>query len=412
MKKSYLQLCLKRNFLFLPNIIIFVMISSVLFGIIGIRAYKTIKSSENNQVIKVGLVGDSSDTYLGIGIDVLKHIDSLKYEIEFINYSENDAKQQLLNKKIACYIIIPNDFIKDMTKGNNTNLTYVTTEDRTYLGASIMRKVASTVSDAVKEAETGIFSMHKISYEAGLDESTVHKNDNELVLEYMNNMLQRDNLFSFTVLGIKDKTSTELYYFCGILFFFLMISGVFFMRILMRNDENVPKYLKSRGINAFKQVVDEYFAYFLILAAIVCILLFSFFCVLDVKSLKINGFENFGMFSGFEFTVKILPVVFAVSSYHFMLYELIGSKCGVILGQFISAVFFSYLGGCFFPIYYFPESYQKIVEYLPFGTILSYLRKTFTYEKVGSNLIVTLFFGGIFLLTSIISRKIKLKCEK
>ena len=80
-----------------------------------------------------------------------------------------------------------------------------------------------------------------------------------------------------------------------------------------------------------------------------------------------------------------------------------------LIGQFICAIVFAYLSGCFYPINFFPASYQKMVGYLPFGAGFSYIRQAFGGNLTGLNFAVVMVYGLLFMTASVLARKMRVE---
>ncbi len=375
---SYYKTTLKRNFKSFPPIFISIVAILLIFAIIGAVTFNMLSKSDYKKKVNIGLVGNSKGSYLGLGIDSLSKYDSLRFEMKFISLSEKEAKEQLLNKSLACYIVIPDNFVDDLIDGNNPHLDYVTTDSETFLGAAIIRDVTVIVAKCLSECEAGIYSMHKIAIDNNISDEKISDGDIVMSEKYINFVLERSNGFSPQILGISDGVSTEGYYFCAILFLFLMIFGVFYAKILFRKKQYFIGYLKSKGIGIKRQIFCEYFSYFTVSA-----LTLFFFClvgsaVLGFLKLNLIDFAEINMVSGILFFIKLIPILLMITAFQFLLFEAIGSECAAVLAQFMSAIVFAYLGGCFYPINFFPTYYQKLVNYLPNGAGFSYIRQCFS----------------------------------
>lgn len=406
---SYLSANLKRDLKLLPKILLTLAVMTVLLCFIGLKCFESVSNENERKILKIGMVGNTSDTYLGIGIDALKNMDAISFEMKFIPLSKSKAVKQLKAKKIDCFVVVPDDFVENLVDGEETHLTYVTSDDERYLGAAMMRDVASKISLVAAESQTGIYSVHKIAHDAGLTDTEIYIADEALSLKYISAVLNRSELFDVNISGISDGLSSTAYYFCGILFFFLMMWGIFCTRIFIGRDSSFIGYLKSRGIGGFSQINGEYSAYFLILFAIFTLLcsLGGFIC--GLADLDVAELSSADVISGFSFAVKLIPVLAAVTAFQFLLFEAISSPCAAILAQFICSVLFCYLGGCFYPISFFSVSFQRFIYFCPNGALFTYIRQALYGDLSVLTVFLAVFYAVIFFAATVIIRNAKIR---
>ena len=96
MKQKYFTLQLKRRMLKCPLVLavsFFIMCVALVCGSLLMSA---VSGGEKNAKINVGIVGNASDSYLGVGIHALRNIDSSRFTVNFEEMNEEDAKEKLL----------------------------------------------------------------------------------------------------------------------------------------------------------------------------------------------------------------------------------------------------------------------------------------------------------------------------
>ena len=114
MKQKYFTLQLKRRMLKCPAVLA---VSFFMLGVAlvcGSLVMSAVSGDEKNAKINVGIVGNASDSYLGVGIHALRNIDSSRFTVNFEEMNEEDAKEKLLRDELDGYLAIPDGFIKDI----------------------------------------------------------------------------------------------------------------------------------------------------------------------------------------------------------------------------------------------------------------------------------------------------------
>lgn len=404
-RKSYFKANLKRNIRLLPSILLPVLAIGLVFAVIGSAAVYSVLNSESRAKVKLGLVGKTEGTYLGFGIDSVQKYDTSKYELTFLRLDEETAKSKLKKREISAYLVVPDRFVSDLVEGENPQITYVSNKSENNFSFEIIKEVAAVISSTVSPAEAGIYSMHKIADDNGFSKSEIRKADTELSLDYISFVLNRNKIFAPEFLGVSDGLPGETYYFCAVIFFFMLIWGIFCTGILKTKTVSYIGYIKSRGIGITRQITGEYFAFSVVSATVLVVISVITGCVFEHIPLNLPGFDRIGVSSALLFSFKILPALFMITAFEFLLYELVESSCAVIIGQFVCAIVFAYMSGCFYPINFFPVSYQKIVPFLPFGAAFSYIRQAFAKNISLSGFVAVTAYGLAFVIISVFARK-------
>lgn len=404
-RKSYFKANLKRNIRLLPSILLHVLAIGLIFAVIGSAAVYSVLNSESRAKVKLGLVGKTEGTYLGFGIDSVQKYDTSKYELTFLRLDEETAKSKLKKREISAYLVVPDRFVSDLVEGENPQITYVSNKSENNFSSEIIKEVAAVISSTVSPAEAGIYSMHKIADDNGFSKSEIRKADTELSLDYISFVLNRNRIFAPEFLGVSDGLPGETYYFCAVIFFFMLIWGIFCTGILKTKTISYIGYIKSRGIGITRQITGEYFAFSVVSATVLVVISVITGSVFEHIPLNLPGFDRIGVSSALLFSFKILPALFMITAFEFLLYELVESSCAVIIGQFVCAIVFAYMAGCFYPINFFPVSYQKIVPFLPFGAAFSYIRQAFAKNISLSGFVAVTAYGLAFVIISVFARK-------
>ncbi len=404
-RKSYFKANLKRNIRLLPSILLPVLAIGLIFAVIGSAAVYSVLNSESRAKVKLGLVGKTEGTYLGFGIDSVQKYDTSKYELTFLRLDEETAKSKLKKREISAYLVVPDRFVSDLVEGKNPQITYVSNKTENNFSSEIIKEVAAVISSTVSPAEAGIYSMHKIADDNGFSKSEIRKADTELSLDYISFVLNRNKIFAPEFLGVSDGLPGETYYFCAVIFFFMLIWGIFCTGILKTKTISYIGYIKSRGIGITRQITGEYFAFSVVSATVLVVISVITGSVFEHIPLNLPGFDRIGVSSALLFSFKILPALFMITAFEFLLYELVESSCAVIIGQFVCAIVLAYMAGCFYPINFFPVSYQKIVPFLPFGAAFSYIRQAFAKNISLSGFVAVTAYGLAFVIISVFARK-------
>ncbi len=393
--KAYFKSQLKRALLLFPSVLL---ITAITLGCIAVTAFTIAQknsNSEDKKRITIGLVGNSDDRYLNVGIQALKNMDDTRYSIEFKDMEKDEAERSLEKRQISGYIFIPEDFIDDIKYGINTPAQYRTLKNRQGFSEILMNEVALIISDIVTEAQNGSYSAHAVVDEYKIKGATWRKMV-KLDAKYIKYALERHDTYKLEYIGMKDRLSFGGYYVCGLFVFFLLVWGISCNKVLSVKNYGLSRLLRGRGVKTTYQVFCEYASFFIISLLVILLLAVVFGIVCYYNSFGIRELENIDVLTAVAFVVKAIPVIAMITMMHMMIYEIFTGTVSAILMQFIISICLGYISGCFYPNSFFPESIQTLVEYLPSGAAFSYIRKAMTDASFVKELIMSSVYFIVF----------------
>lgn len=409
MKKSvYFKLQLKRAFKHYPSVLLVTLIS--IFGIIATvtTLFYVNNNSRDKQKINIGIVGNIADSDIDIVVYALENIEEAIPSVNFLELSEDEAKQALNKNEIVGYINIPEGYFEDLAYGENSAAKYVSAGNRGDLGSVLANEMAIMLSDMVLQTQRGMYSAVEIAEDYGVKKGIYRKID-DLNFEYMGFVLNRQQTYDVEYLGIKDHLTYGGYYICGFFIFFLMIWGISCTKILSSSNYGLSRSLYARGMKGREQVLCEYSGYLVISLVTFFFLFFIFGFFMEFVNFEIRELAGASIFFGVGFVFKMIPVILLFTLMHFMLYEIFNNIVSSVLVQFIVAMGMGYISGCFYPNTFFPEAVQKTASYLPSGASFSYAGKVLTDGALGGEVAVIFTYIVLFALITVGVRTYKLK---
>ena len=409
MKKSiYLKLQLKRAFKHYPSILLVTLIAVLGIGITVTTLFHINNNSTDKQKINIGIVGNLAESHVDVVVYALENIDAVIGSVNFVELSEDDAKDALEKNEIVGYIQIPDNYFEDIAYGDNAAARYVSDENAKDLVSVLTNEMALMLSEMVTETQKGIYSAVEIAEDKDVKKGLYTKID-ELNFEYMGFVMNRHQTYDVEYLGIKDRLTYGGYYICGFLVFFLMIWGISCNKILLSKNIGLSRLLYTRGMKSYWQILCEYVGYFFITFITLLLIFVTFGFVLSFGDFGIRELAGADMLFCIGFVIKLIPVAVMFTAMHFMIYEIFSNIISSVLVQFIISVVLGYMSGCFYPNTFFPESVQKITSLLPSGAGFSYAGKMLTEEQLDGELCIILGYALLFILTAICVRNYKLR---
>ena len=353
-------------------------------------------SKEEEQKINVGIVGDPKDSYIGMGITALDRLDSSRYSIEFVKLSEKEAKQKLEKSQIAGYIIITDEFLEALGRGEHEKLKFVSRYNPG-LADSILKEITDVVSVTLFNSERAIYAMQDFvieKNEPGLNDITVDMNK-----VFINNVFSRNKMYDIQVMDYYRELDVKSYYISAMFALFITLSGIGLSLLLIKRDMELYKILESKGFSFVYQVITEFLVAFiymcmsLVLPFAVLVLLYNF-DHMDVEPLSL--------------LMASLPLVAVMTSIYQLLYELISDLIAAISTSFVCMLSMAYLSGVFYPANFFTDRLKVLIEFLPINLGLEVMRGLFLSEPESKGIVLLLCYTLVAVILSIVIRRIRI----
>ncbi|EHI55345.1 hypothetical protein HMPREF9333_01481 [Johnsonella ignava ATCC 51276] len=399
---------MKRALRLLPLAVISSILILLGLGLTAFMLFKPDEMAQGKKKIEVAVVGNTEESYLGFGIGMLNNLDSSRVSINFSYMSEDEAKDKLLKGEVSGYIVIDDDFIEALGRGENIPIKYVTQKDGGLI-EMVARDTAGVISSIIVNSEKAIYAMQAyMNINGREDEIAAHtKNMNN---NFLSIVLSRKNIYDVNIADGLRGASTLEYYSSGLMIFFTFLLGIGSGLFLVKTDKALYRLLYIRGHNAVSQVLGEYIAFSMILMVSVFTIFLSISVVILSAHIDINAsYENFSI-SAIEFVVRFIPVIFMLSAFIFLIYELAGDIISSVIAVFITAISLAYISGCLYPADFFPKAVRNISALLPLGAALRYMLGAFADSNKSVLYTVVLFIYILaFLILSFILRKQRLE---
>lgn len=387
---TYLRLQLKRFSTSLPRVILI----SFMFLLCAVAVFYSVmgREEEKKERFQIGIVGDTSDTYLGLGIVALKNLDSSRFGIDVNFMSEDEARRGLISGELSAYIIIPDGFIRDAYHGDVGKLTYVSTPGAVDVGTLIKDELLRVISIMLVESQKGIYAAGNVAEEL-VDGMKYRDVSDDIALSYVDLILSRSKMYELDVLGVSQGLDMMTSVFCGAVIVFLLLMGIGFAPVFSRGDVSFCGVLAARRFGAVYQVIYEYLAFTLCSACAVALFALPFL-LLEAITVRF-------------FTAILLSLVM-ITAMQMLIFELSGGVSVGVLLQFLVAIALSYFTGCLYPIYFFPEAIQRISSFLPTGAVRLFLSQDLGGEGSPLSLCLILIYFLVFLVSTVMIRRVKI----
>ena len=391
--KKYFYLQIKRVIKIFPHILavaiaMLVGLTAILFGVLTM-----FDNREDNKHYTVAIAGDTDNDYISWGIAALQMADETGFSIDFVEMTESEAHKELKKGNIVAYVVLPEDFVEKAIYGDVESITYVTSAGMEGIASIFKKEITAFVTDVVVYSQKGIYGIEEALVANGMGDEA-YKHVYKISLDYIDLIIDRNELYSVNELGVADGLSTPEYYICSIFVILFVLIGIPFSVIYIKRDYAFNRLLLSRGYSCGKQLVCEYGAHLTAMFLLSeVILLVSVIMVGNMTLAQVLG----------SFAIKIIPIIVMISAFNILMFELSNNLVSGLLLHFFVVISLCYVSGCMYPIYAFPKVVENIAGFLPTGMARSYLATCFTFDSsiygfVGLILYAVVFYALALLL--------------
>lgn len=363
-------------------------------GICGIFALKIGTTSKSQSRIGVGIVGSIENRYMKLGVEMLNNMDASRFSIKFINMDEAAAKKSLKAGEIIGYFKIDKDFIDALEKGENRPVEYISSGAG--MISALSKEVASVFSTLLVNSERAIYATDNYL----IDHPQVYNRERantEFNIELLKNVMSRGKIYDVksidTVSGLSDTDN----YICGMSVLFMMLTGLGLGGLLCEKNESLLRVLKSRGLSYGDSLIADMFV--ISLYIILTVLIFTGGMALTGAILP----GNYNSVNLFEYCKDIVFLSVMFASMHLFIYEIIYKRIVAVLTELLLGISLGYIGGCIYPISFFPDIIRKLSIFLPSGAGIQVLSDGMGYSVDIFCFIIILvysilFIGGVYAL--------------
>ena len=131
----YLRTQFKRSVRHYPAILAFTLLLAVGIVLILSTLFQSDASEEDRLRVKLGLVGDLSNSYLDLGVMLVQNFDSSQYYLEFVVTDRENAVERLKARELLGFVEVPADFVDAMMYGRDSSVKYVAISGPAVLGS-------------------------------------------------------------------------------------------------------------------------------------------------------------------------------------------------------------------------------------------------------------------------------------
>lgn len=315
---------------------------------------RTDAAAEENQKVRIALVGTADDNMIQMGLAAMRSFDSTQFSMELVEMTEPEARTALQRGKIGAYLVMPDGFMDEAMNGNILPIKFVSTTGAASMVTIFKEEVSRVIASLLLESQQGVYGMQQAMRDNEIGDRGKHMTD--LAMTYVEYVLVRDKVYQVNSLGISDALSLADYLVCGLAVLLLHLACLPFAPLMIRRDLSLCRMLSAKGKPAFAQSLCDLGVYLLGIVVLVALFVFG--------GTAIAG-DTLGDLNGGDILLRSLPVLVMVCAFSFMLYALTADLISGVLLQFFLSAALCFISGCMYPVHFFPISVQRIAAWLP-----------------------------------------------
>lgn len=394
---KYFSLQIKKLLRFSPYVLGISLFFLCGIFLIGYGIYKNEQNNPETKKINVGVVGKADLLQLKLGTAFLESVDDIQHVLKFSVMNEATAISALEKKEIDAYLVFPDGFVDAIMAGNVKTINLVTSYGAGGVVLMFKDELSKGISTLIEEAQKGVYGVQFLLDDNGYSKFSL-KYLNEMNLQYINFILNRNDVYKLTELGFSNELSLIEYVSCGLIVFLLFLLVLPFGILFIKKDYSINQLLRERGLNSWKQVFLEILALFVFL-----FFLLGFILILCSRVILETEI------SGFIMVLSLVPIGFFLASLGILIFEISKNILSGTLFYFFLTLIMCYLGGAFYPIFAFPEIVQGIFVFLPSGLLFSFISNLMKSESIMINMILLFCYCFVFFAITVVLRQLKIK---
>lgn len=283
-------------------------------------------------------------------INHFEQSESLSQIADVVHTDYQSAIRMIKDNQIAAAIVVPENFITDMSMGKNTPITVIGNSQMPFQ-AMMIREYMKNAANLVTAAQSGVNTIWRFLEEAGASRETLDDWFSKSVMEFTFKSLGRNQIFEKNeVSPIGDVLPFE-YYSAAVAAVYILINSMVGLTLIIR-DKNlgVVKRMISRGVPTGRIIVSKVLA--LVAYQIVQ------FSILFVAIISCTD----GFFKGdiIKAILIFIASISACSSFMVFIGALLDNLITANVTGYIIVLVMTFIGGSIIPLQYLPVTINTL----------------------------------------------------
>lgn len=238
----------KTTIRILPLLLLCTLIFGCLSGALAYAGGKLLDSGDKGPMqIKVAAVVPENDPLVKLGLDTVKHMDSLKNICQIVTTDKSSALRMLQNNEVALALLLPPGFVDGIMDGTNLPATVYLPEN-SGLETMLFCSVIDAGSNTLAYVQSGIYAVDDLLRAHGKD-SYVADAESWLNDFYMQYALNRNTFFQAEAVSSTGDVSMAGFFISSGVLLVMLLCGMSVTEVFASRKNSLMESLRIHGIS-------------------------------------------------------------------------------------------------------------------------------------------------------------------
>jgi len=283
-------------------------------------------------------------------INHFEQSESLSQVADVVHTDYQNAIRMIKGNQIAAAIVVPENFIYDMSMGKNTPITVIGNSQMPFQ-AMMIREYMKNAANLVTAAQSGINTIWHFLEEAGASRETLDEWFSKSVMEFSFKSLGRNQIFEKNeVLPLGGVLPFE-YYSAAVAAVYILINSMAGLTLIIRDkNSGVIQRMISRGMPTGKIIVSK-------ILALVTYQIVQFSILFAGIIFFTNGFYKGNIIKAILIFIASISVC---SSFMIFIGAWLEKLITANVAGYITVIIMAFIGGSIIPLQYLPVTINNL----------------------------------------------------
>lgn len=391
MKRTLLlwKMELKRTLKLLPAMLLEALLILAILGAVMFGMTKLLYRDSPMLQITVAVVEEEENPLTAFALQYIQGMESISAVCKFAMVSEEKGFAMLQDGRAAAVLVLPDGMVEGIMNGSNVPVQVYFPENAG-MESALFKELTEAGVQMLRVAQAEIYGIYDTAkqYDALEQLSVLEADIDRFNLAFA---LDRLALFQTQEISATGNLSILQYAAASGVIFFLLLLGMACYPMMQSYPAVLQKQLMRQGVGA----AGLYFGKWLCGLCGMGIGFGAFFLL--VKGILTSlGFRAWMPVAGVKQTMTCLVILLCITTFTYMIFQLMGNGTSAILLLFFLSTFMIYCSGGFLPSAFLPDVLQKIGKYLPTTYLIEAAGSLYKSRIPGRTLGILLLFTALF----------------
>lgn len=380
---------LKRTLKLLPAMLLEALLLLGILGAITFGMTKLLYRDSPMVQITVAVIEEEENPLTAFALQYIQGMESISAVCKFTMVSEEKGFAMLQDGRAAAVLALPAGMVEGIMNGSNVPVQVYFPENAG-MESALLKELTEAGVQMLRVAQAEIYGIYDMAkqYDALEQLSVLEADIDRFNLAFA---LERLALFQTQEISATGNLSILQYAAASGVIFFLLLLGMACYPMMQSYPAVLQKQLMRQGVGVAGLCFGKWLcglcgmgigfgAFFLLLKGILTSL----------------GFRAWLPAAGAKQTMTCLVILLCITTFTYMIFQLMGNGTSAILLLFFLSTFMVYCSGGFLPSAFLPDILQKIGRYLPTTYLIEAAGSLYAGRLPGRALGILLLFTILF----------------